>query len=89
MAIVLVTYDLKKPGQNYSAVFDYLKKFTHCKGMESVWLLDTITSCETIRESLRSVADSNDIIFVVRLQRDWSSLNYSCAAWLNDPARNW
>lgn len=89
MAIILVTYDLKKPGQNYSAVFEYLKRFTYCKHMESVWLLDTTVNTETIREGVRSMADSNDTVFVVRLQREWSSWNYVCAAWLNDPSRNW
>jgi CRISPR/Cas system-associated endoribonuclease Cas2 len=89
MAIVLVTYDLKKPGQNYTPVHDYLKRFTHCKQMESVWLLDTTTDVQTIREGVRSVADGNDIVFVVKLQRDWSSWNYACADWLNNAARNW
>ncbi len=89
MAIVLVTYDLKQPGRNYSAVHEYLRSFTHCKGMESVWLLDTTTPTETIRERTRSAADSNDIVYVARLQHEWSSWNYGCADWLNDPARNW
>jgi hypothetical protein len=89
MAILLVTYDLKQPGRNYASVHDYLKQFAYCKGMESVWLLDTTTSCETIREGVRTRADANDIVFVTRLQREWSSWNYTCAPWLNDPSRNW
>ncbi len=89
MAILLVTYDLKQPGQNYGPVHDYLRQFAHCKQMESVWLLDTTTTTETIREGVRARADNNDIVFVARLMREWSSWNYTCAAWLNDPARNW
>ena len=89
MAIILVTYDLKQPGRNYEAVHAYLRGFTNCKGMESVWLLDTTTPCDAIREGVRTRADANDIVFVVRLQREWSSWNYGCAAWLNDAARNW
>ena len=89
MAVLMVTYDLRKQGRNYQGVFDYLKKFPHCKGMESVWLLDTTTSAETIREGLKQVTDANDIIFVAKLSGAWASFNYNCAAWLNEPGRNW
>lgn len=89
MAVLLVTYDLKKPGRDYKPVHDYLRQFTHCKRMESVWLLDTRTSCSTIRDGLQERVDSNDVIFIVRLRRDWASLNYGCAKWLKDEARSW
>lgn len=89
MAIVMVTYDLKAPGRNYQPVHDYLKTFTWCKGLESVWLLDTTTPTEIIRDKLRSLVDQNDVLFVTRLQRDWASLNYYCGDWLNKPERSW
>ena len=89
MAVLLVTYDLRKPGRDYEPVFAYLRRFTYCKGMESVWLLDTTTSCSVIRDGLQSVVDANDRVFVVRLMRDWASFNYNCGDWLNDPARSW
>lgn len=89
MAIVLVSYDLKKPGRNYEPVHEYLKRFTWCKGLESVWLLDTTTPTATIRDNLRALADENDAIFVTRLARDWAAFNYYCADWLNKPERNW
>jgi hypothetical protein len=89
MAIILVTCDLKQPGRNYSGVHTYLRQFTHCKQMESVWLLDTTVSAETIREGVRMQADSSDTVFVVRLQREWSSWNFACAAWLQEASRNW
>ncbi|MGE5525930.1 MAG: hypothetical protein ACM3SS_19615 [Rhodospirillaceae bacterium] len=89
MAVILVTYDLKQPGRNYQPVWDYLKRFTYCKGLESVWLLDTTMSPEAVRDDLRGLVDPNDRIFAVRLFRDWASFNYGCADWLNDPARSW
>ena len=89
MAIILVTYDLKKPGQDYDAVHDYLKRFTRCKGLESVWLLDTTTSWSAIRDHLKSLVDDNDVLFVVRITRDWASFNYHCGDWLNKPERTW
>lgn len=89
MAVVLVTYDLRAPGRNYDPVFTYLKRFTHCKGMESVWLLDTTTSTGQIRDALQALVDANDRIFVTRLAQDWASVNYTCGTWLNDSARSW
>ncbi len=89
MAIVLVTYDLRSPGRDYTPVHSYLKRYTHCKGLESVWLLDTTVSTERIRDDLNSLIDSNDRTFVVRLHRQWNSMRYDCANWLNDPARSW
>lgn len=89
MAVILVTYDLNRPGQNYQAVHDYLKKFTYCKGMESVWLLDTQQSTEAVRDGLSRIVDSTDTLFVVRLQQTWNSWNYTCADWLNAPGRSW
>ena len=71
MAIILATYDLIKPGKDYKPVHDYLKRFTHCKGLESVWLLDTTVSCSKIRDDLQKLVDANDKVFVVRLMRDW------------------
>jgi hypothetical protein len=89
MAILLVTYDLKAPGRNYGPVFDYLKQFTYCKGLESVWLLDTTTSVGDVRTALQGRVDGNDKILVARLTREWASYNFGCADWLNDSSRRW
>jgi hypothetical protein len=89
MAILLVSYDLKKPGRNYEPVYEYLKRFTWCKGLESVWLLDTQLNPQTVREGLGALVDANDVVFVVRIARDWSSFGFYCANWLNSAERNW
>jgi hypothetical protein len=89
MAIYCVTYDLKSPGQNYQKIHDYLKSFASCKQLESFWLIETNHTTTAIREAIASITDSNDIVFVARLQRDWSSWNFGCADWLNAPERSW
>jgi hypothetical protein len=88
MAVTLVTYDLKKPGRNYQPVHDYLKKYTYCKGLESVWLLDTTATTAKIRDDLKALVDANDIVFVARLTGSWASFNYGCGDWLNKPERS-
>ena len=89
MAIVLVTYDLRAPGRNYQPVWDYLKTFTYCKGLESVWLLDTTTPTTAIRDKLKGLIDANDRMFVVKITNDWASYGYTCGDWLNKPERRW
>lgn len=89
MAIILVTYDLNAPGKNYKPVHEHLKKFTHCKCLESVWLLDTDKTTATIRDELEAKIDSNDSLFVVKLAKNWAAINFSCAEWLKKTARRW
>jgi len=89
MAILLASYDLKQPGRDYTPVHDYLQRFTYCKGLESVWLLDTTTPYQQVRDNLKNLVGANDVVYVVRLTRDWAASNYNCSAWLNDEGRNW
>ncbi|XJM65928.1 hypothetical protein ACOI4H_11860 [Escherichia coli] len=83
MAIYCITYDLKAPGRNYDEVFDYLKQFTYCKYLESFWLVDTTLTATQLRDGLQARVDSNDILFVARLQGEWASRYYPCGDWLN------
>ncbi|MDF2495072.1 hypothetical protein [Sphingomonas sp.] len=88
MAVYLVTYDLKAPGRSYQPVHDYLRSFPDwCKGLESVYLIDTTLSTTQVRDALRAKVDGNDKLFVVRITRDWGSVNYGCGDWLNKPGR--
>jgi hypothetical protein len=89
MSVLLVTYDLKKPGRNYQPVYDYLKKFNYCHTMDSVWLIDTALGVVAVRDALMKLIDENDVVFVVRLQNDWAAWRYGCANWLKDPLRKW
>ncbi len=89
MAVLLVTYDLKAPGRNYGPVHDYLKTFTYCKGLDSVWLLDTEKKTAAVRDHLKTLVDSNDEVFVVRLMQSWATYNYYCGEWLESSSRTW
>lgn len=89
MAVYCVTYDLKAPGKDYSSLHDHLKKYAYCKRLESFWLIDTQKTASQIRDDLKNVVDSNDVVFVARLQGNWASWNYGCGDWLNDKNRKW
>jgi hypothetical protein len=89
MAVILVACDLTNPRRKYQPLRDYLAGFTHCKDLESVWLLDTELTTREIRDALKPFLDVDDRTFVVRLQRDWYSTNLACGDWLKDPKRMW
>lgn len=90
MAILLVTYDLKNLGRNYEPLHSLLKQYNYCKGMESVWLLDTTQTASQVRDLITRVVDGNDIVFVTKLaNQSWASNNFYCGEWLNAPLRNW
>jgi hypothetical protein len=89
MAILMVTYDLRAPGRDYDDLHDALAAYTHCKKLESFWLLDTTLTCAQVRDDLGQHIDKNDVLFVAELKKHWAALRYGCAEWLKSPARSW
>jgi hypothetical protein len=90
MSVLLVTYDLRQPGRNYTPLYKWLKSFNHCSGLESVWLLDTGWSTTQVRDELMKFVDANDRVFVCRVaMRAWANANHGCRDWLSAPARTW
>ena len=53
MSILLVTYDLVTPGQKYASLHKHIEdNYTWCKGLESVYLLDTTVTVAVVRDRL-------------------------------------
>ncbi|AST93042.1 hypothetical protein BC6307_18150 [Sutcliffiella cohnii] len=87
MAIKLITYDLNKQGQNYSALYDENKKLGPCiNPLDSVWLVQTDIMSSEIRDRLKSVADKNDYFIVVPYA---INKNDERAAWLKGEHIEW
>ena len=72
MAIYCVTYDLISPNQDYDAIHEYLEEFEHCKHLELFWLIKSNKKASEIKSELKSLIDSDDIVFVARLQGSWA-----------------
>lgn len=81
MAVYLVTYDLNSPGQNYERLYEAIKQYQYCKGLESVWFISSNSSASAIRDYLRQHIDGNDKLFVSSLG-GWASWNVNCADWI-------
>lgn len=73
---ILITYDLRKAGADYSGLIGAIKKYPKVvKVCESVWLIKALSPCVQVRENLNRYIDGNDRLFVASLTGE--------AAWRN------
>lgn len=89
--MLLVTYDLRKPGKDYSSLIELLKTATSwARPAESVWLLRTDQDCATWRDKIMTKVDSNDLVLVIEVKQHWAATGISqdVIDWLKNPA-NW
>lgn len=83
MPALLVTYDLKKPGRDYSKVIASIKScgvWWHY--LESTWLLSTNMSASDVSSVLLPLIDENDSLLVIHVHTP-------AAGWLEQPAWDW
>ncbi|MBP3636497.1 MAG: CRISPR-associated protein Cas2 [Clostridia bacterium] len=68
MKSMIITYDLCGSGKNYDALIEKIKSYgTWAHITESSWFIKTGASCSTVRDSLASVMDADDKLFVAEL----------------------
>jgi hypothetical protein len=90
MSVLLVSYDLRKPGRNYEPLYEALKKYRYCHALESAWFIDTSESPSVVRDKLCKLVDSGDQIYVNRLHNHWGACRKeACTDWLQQAARTW
>lgn len=87
MKIYLISYDLRKPGQNYTPLYDAIKAYGDWQHpMESLWAVYTNENANTIYENLRSKIDDNDNLLIVLMdtkeRQGW--LPRSFWQWVNE-----
>ncbi|MBO9710553.1 MAG: hypothetical protein J7521_20320 [Caulobacter sp.] len=78
MSHFMMTYDLRAPGRNYDDLYKLLRENWKAKKVaESVWLAEINGTAGAIRDSMRSVVDSNDRIVVIELKSpgQWGTLH--------------
>lgn len=64
--IFSISYDLRKPGTNYDALYDVIKSANGwAHAMDSLWFISTSDSVKTWSEKIRQVIDDNDWLFIV------------------------
>jgi hypothetical protein len=71
MTSLLVTYDLKKPGQDYKEFYDVIKSYSWARLSESSYAIDTEESPKTVYDKLSPYIDVNDQVFIIGLRPSW------------------
>lgn len=81
--IYAINYDLKRPGQNYEALYEAIKScgvWWHHLG--STWLVDTSLNAQGVWDRLAPHVDKNDFFLVIGVTREYQG-------WLPQEAWDW
>jgi len=75
----LISYDLDKPGQDYTGIIARLKELGAVKVLYSEWVLRHTASAAEIRDDLQRFIDASDMLLVVVLTGEaaWTKLMIS------------
>ncbi len=84
--VYLITYDLNKPGQEYSDLYETIKRFGDWwHFLDSTWLVDTQLTPAKMRDQMKAVMDDNDSVLVVAFGRPWASrLPEEAGEWITE-----
>jgi hypothetical protein len=88
MAVYIIGYDLNRPGQDYSDLFDAIK--SHANGwwhhLDSTWLIKSSSTAKAIRDDLWAHMDNNDelLVAVISAPAAWEGFDESGSKWLRD-----
>lgn len=67
----LISYDLNNPGKNYSELYDAIKAAsngTWCRPLESVYIINSSLSAQSVYSKLAQYLDSTDGVLVVEIK---------------------
>lgn len=89
MALYLVTYDLRKQGQDYDALYERIKACGNAwHGMQNVWFVHTDRTASDIVNHVRLALDANDKVFVSRInEAAWWGFPAEADKWIQDRAK--
>jgi hypothetical protein len=85
MAAILITYDLNKPGQGYTDLYEAIKGLgAWWHYLDSTWIVSGYSlTATTVWNALQPHIDKNDSVFIVDITRDAHS------GWLPQKAWDW
>jgi CRISPR-associated endonuclease Cas2 len=84
MSVLLVTYYLNKPEQDYSDLLKKIKSYPYSRLSESSYAIITDKRTQTIYEELKKYIDKNDNILIINLKMPyWGSAPQEVIDWLD------
>lgn len=70
--VILVSYDLKKPNQNYEPLHEAIKKYgAWWHNLESTWIIETDADPKSILHNLAQYIDEDDKLLVIQVVQNW------------------
>jgi hypothetical protein len=72
VSALLVTYDLKKPGQDYTDLLKTIKSYPWARLSESSYAIRSDESPETVYAKLNPFLDANDFIYIINLRKPYT-----------------
>ncbi len=85
MAVYIVTYDLKEPGQRYDDLIAKIKNYgSWAKLGYSCFLINTNDNAVQVRDNLKLALDPNDKIYVGQATTPaaWSNMPEDVSNWI-------
>lgn len=66
MSALLIAYDLNKPGQDYTKLYEEIRSLgAWWHHLDSTWIVDTYSTVEDVSSRLRAVMDESDRFLVL------------------------
>lgn len=75
--VYIISYDLNKPGQNYSELYESIKNAsngTWCHFLDSTWLICSAKLPTAIVDDLSKHFDKNDRLLVFEVKQNYQGL---------------
>ncbi|WP_324007415.1 hypothetical protein [Aeromonas dhakensis] len=72
MAVLLVTYDLNKPGKDYNDLLKIIKSYAWARLSESSYAIKTDQSPQQVFDKLKPFLDQNDNLYVINLKKPYA-----------------
>lgn len=75
MKAYLITYDLKKRGQDYKSLYDAIKSAsfddTWCHYLDSTWIIKSNLSVQQVSDKIKQAVDDNDNFIVIEVVKNY------------------
>jgi len=85
MNTYIISYDLIRPGKDYSNLIAHIKGYTWAYPLKSVWLIKSSLTAEQVRNAARTHMDANDKILVIDVTSRaaaWANLPQDVSTWI-------
>jgi hypothetical protein len=85
MPVLLVTYELKNPGQDYSTFQSMLQSYPNIKVTDSTTLVQTVDTPSEFFDGIWPFIDPNDLVLIFEVDTQcYISGNPQAAAWIRE-----